>query len=139
LSLPLLLSKSPHHARESIAPATSGRGGGRPASTRSRLPAGSGKRRAAWDDGRLNDRHYLGRMARPHPLTPKTRQSAPPQRRKKNLACQIFQASSARQRVARGSPMTMWRPNEPVEEDLSDLLGIDPHSKRRRSRRGAWR
>jgi hypothetical protein len=35
--------------------------------------------------------------------------------------------------------MTMWRPNEPVEEDVSDLPGIDPHSKRHRSRRHAWR
>jgi len=35
--------------------------------------------------------------------------------------------------------MTMWRPNEPVEEDVSNLPGIDPHSKRRRSRRRAWR
>jgi hypothetical protein len=33
----------------------------------------------------------------------------------------------------------MWRPNEPVEEDVSDLPSIDPHSKRRRSRRRAWR
>src|SRR5215831_7215767 len=33
----------------------------------------------------------------------------------------------------------MWRPNEPVEEDVSDLPGIDPQSKRRRSRRRAWR
>jgi hypothetical protein len=35
--------------------------------------------------------------------------------------------------------MTMWRPNEPVEEDGSNLVGIDPQSKRRRSRRRAWR
>jgi len=33
----------------------------------------------------------------------------------------------------------MWRPNERVEEDASDPPGIDPHSKRRRSRRRAWR
>src|SRR5258708_4036265 len=33
----------------------------------------------------------------------------------------------------------MWRPNEPVEEDVSNLAGIDPQSKRRRSRRRAWR
>jgi len=33
----------------------------------------------------------------------------------------------------------MWRPNEPVEKDASDLPGIDPDSKRRRSRRRAWR
>jgi hypothetical protein len=32
----------------------------------------------------------------------------------------------------------MWRPNEPVEEGVSDLPGIDPQSKRRRSRRPAW-
>jgi hypothetical protein len=33
----------------------------------------------------------------------------------------------------------MWRPNEPVEEDGSNLRGIDPQGKRRRSRRRAWR
>jgi hypothetical protein len=33
----------------------------------------------------------------------------------------------------------MWRSNQPVEEDVSDLPGIDPQSKRRRSRRHAWR
>jgi hypothetical protein len=33
----------------------------------------------------------------------------------------------------------MWRPNEPVEEDVSNLPGIDPQSKCRRSRRRAWR
>ena len=33
----------------------------------------------------------------------------------------------------------MWRPNEPVEEDVSDLPGGDLQSKRRRSRRRAWR
>jgi hypothetical protein len=33
----------------------------------------------------------------------------------------------------------MWRPNEPVEEDGSNLGGIDPQGKRRRSRRRAWR
>jgi hypothetical protein len=33
----------------------------------------------------------------------------------------------------------MWRPNEPVEEDVSDLPSIDPHGKRPRSRRRAWR
>jgi hypothetical protein len=35
--------------------------------------------------------------------------------------------------------MTMRRPTEPAEEDVSDLPGIDPQSKRRRSRRRAWR
>src|SRR5262245_65131342 len=33
----------------------------------------------------------------------------------------------------------MWRPNEPVEEDVSAPLGIDPQGKRRRSRSRAWR
>jgi hypothetical protein len=33
----------------------------------------------------------------------------------------------------------MWRPNERMEEDASDPPGIDPHSKRRRSGRRAWR
>src|SRR6516164_10537263 len=35
--------------------------------------------------------------------------------------------------------VAMWSPNEAVEEDVSDLPGIDPQSKRRRSRRRAWR
>jgi hypothetical protein len=35
--------------------------------------------------------------------------------------------------------MTMWRPTEAGEEDLSDLSGIDGQSKRRRSRRRGWR
>src|SRR5262249_42025788 len=33
----------------------------------------------------------------------------------------------------------MWRPNEPVVEDISDLTGNDLQNKRRRSRRRAWR
>jgi hypothetical protein len=33
----------------------------------------------------------------------------------------------------------MWRPNEPVEEDVLSLPGIDLQNKRRRSRRRAWR
>ena len=33
----------------------------------------------------------------------------------------------------------MWRPNEPVEEDGSNLVGIHPQSTRSRSRRRAWR
>src|SRR5215472_11718410 len=32
----------------------------------------------------------------------------------------------------------MW-PNEPLEEDISDVPDIGPQSKRRRSRRHAWR
>jgi hypothetical protein len=33
----------------------------------------------------------------------------------------------------------MWRPSEPTEKDVSDPPGIDLQSKRRRSRRLAWR
>jgi hypothetical protein len=33
----------------------------------------------------------------------------------------------------------MWRPSEVVEENVSNLPGIDPQGKRRRSRRGVWR
>src|SRR5262249_22887234 len=35
--------------------------------------------------------------------------------------------------------MMMWRPSEAVEEDVSNLPGIDPQGKRRRSRSRAWR
>src|SRR5262245_11346977 len=35
--------------------------------------------------------------------------------------------------------VTMWRPNEPVEEDVWAPLGIDTQGKRRRSHRRAWR
>jgi hypothetical protein len=35
--------------------------------------------------------------------------------------------------------MTMWSPTEPAKEDVSDVLGFDPQSKRRRSRRRGWR
>jgi hypothetical protein len=35
--------------------------------------------------------------------------------------------------------MTRWGPSRPAEEDVSDLPGIDLQSKRRRSRRRAWR
>src|SRR5262249_40407298 len=67
-----------------------------------------------------------------------TRTSAPPPRRKKKLSCRIFPASRG-QRARYSGIVTMWRPNEPVEEDVSAPLGIDPQSKRRRSRRRAWR
>jgi hypothetical protein len=33
----------------------------------------------------------------------------------------------------------MWTPNEPAEEEISNLPGVDPQSKRRRSRTRAWR
>jgi hypothetical protein len=35
--------------------------------------------------------------------------------------------------------MTMWRSNEPVEDDISDLPGIDFQNKCRRAGRRAWR
>ena len=123
-----------------IAPATSARGGGRAASTRLRLPAGSGKRHTKWDSGGPNERHYLDRMALPRPLTQsqRTRTSALLQRRKKKPAYRTFQASRT-SAAGCSRTVTMWRPTEPVEEDVSDLPGIDPHGKRRRSRRRAWR
>ena len=33
----------------------------------------------------------------------------------------------------------MWRSNEPTSEEISNVPGMDPQSKRRRSRRRAWR
>src|SRR5262245_30101725 len=50
------------------APATSARGGSRPASTRSRSPAGYGRQPTDGGSGDLN-RDYLGRRALPRPLT----------------------------------------------------------------------
>jgi hypothetical protein len=67
-------------------------GGGRPALTRSRLPAGCGKRRADRASGDRNDRHYLGRMALPHPPQ-RTRTSAAAPRRKRKLLYRIFPAN----------------------------------------------
>jgi hypothetical protein len=73
------MSSQSHSAEGIIGPCiahvTSARGGGRPALTRSRSPTGSGKRRAEWDDGRLNDRHYLGHMVLPRSLTQRTRRA----------------------------------------------------------------
>jgi hypothetical protein len=97
------------------APATSARGGGRPVLTRSRLPAGSGRRRARWASGGLHDRHCLGRMPLPHPrIQPqRTRKLAPRQRRKKELAYRIFPASKARSagclRMRCGDLTNRWR------------------------------
>jgi hypothetical protein len=45
------------------------RGGGRPASTRSRLPAGSGRRREDWDRGVSSHRHCHAHVPLPHPRT----------------------------------------------------------------------
>jgi hypothetical protein len=75
-----------------IAPATSARGGGRPASTRSRLPAGYGKRHTEWRNVRLDGRP--GRMTGPHPGI--QRRTPPPQPPKKKAPCRIFPASRDR-------------------------------------------
>ena len=56
-----------------IARATSVRGGGRPASIRSRSLARSGRQRTNWASEGLNDRHYPGRTALPRPLTQRQR------------------------------------------------------------------
>src|SRR5262245_53935275 len=131
-------------AEGTIAPptaqATSVRGGGRPVSIRSKSPAGSGRRRTDAASGDLNDRHYPGRMALPRPPTQPQRAgtSAPPQRRKRKPACRIFPTSKG-SAAGYSRIVTMWRPNEPVEEDVSAPLGIAPQGKRRRSRRRAWR
>src|SRR5262249_15421018 len=124
-----------------IAHATSAHGGSRPASTRSRLPAGSGKRRAESSRGGLNDRHYLGRTTLSHPRTHlrRVRTSTPPQRRKNKPAYRIFPASRAKNGWLLSRIMTMWRPSAPLEEDVADPPGIGPQDKRRRSRRRAWR
>jgi hypothetical protein len=50
---------------------TENENGGKPALTRSKLPADSGKRRTDSAGGGLNDPHYVGRMALPPPLTQK--------------------------------------------------------------------
>jgi hypothetical protein len=68
------------HLARCIAHATSARGGGKSESTRSRLPAGSGKRRAAWEKDCPNHRHYLGRMGL-RPLTQRARKRVIPQGR----------------------------------------------------------
>ena len=119
-----------------IAHATSARGGGRQALTRPKLPAGSGNRRAEWDSGGLNEQHYLGRMALPRPLShPQEREH----QRHRNAARRnpVSGLSRLAGPGAAGCSriVTMWRPNEPAEDDDSDLPGIDPQSKRRRSRR----
>src|SRR5262245_40940139 len=123
-----------------IAHATSARGGSKPVLIRSRSPAGSGKRRTEWNGGGLNDQRYLVCVAQPALLTQPqtTRTSAPPQRRRKNPAYRILPVSRISAAGCSRIP-TMWRPSEPAEEEISDLSGFDPQSKRRRSRRCAWR
>ena len=123
-----------------IADATSAAGGGRPASTRSKLPAGSGRRRTEWDRGDLGENYHMGRKAPPRPLIQGARTSAPLRPRKRNPAYRIFPDKRTKSRwMLEGSTMTMWRPNEPAEEDVRNLPGVDLQDRRRRSRRGAWR
>src|SRR5262249_38979038 len=123
-----------------IAHATSVRGGSKPVLIRSRSPAGSGKRRTEWNGGGLNEQRYLGCIAQPALLTqPRTtRTSAPRQRRKKNPAYPIWPVSGISAAGGRRTP-TMGSPSKPAEEEISDLSGFDPQSKRRRSRCRAWR
>jgi hypothetical protein len=80
-----------------IAHATSVRGGGRPASSRSRLLAGSGKRRTEWTREGLKNQHF-GRMALPQPRShvQRARTPAPLSSRKKAPAYRIFPASRDR-------------------------------------------
>ena len=109
-----------------IAHATSAAGGGRPASTRSKLPAGSGRRRTEWDRGDLDEKYHLGRKALLRPLIQGARTSAPLRPRKRNPAYRIFPDKRTRSGwMLEGSTMTMWRPNEPAEEGVSILPGVD--------------
>src|SRR5215813_6913905 len=75
-------------------------------------------------------------MAQSRPLTQTTRKRAPRQRRKKKPVYRIFPASRARSGWMLED--AMWKPNESIGDDASGTRGIDPQSKRRRSRRRAW-
>src|SRR5262249_11635410 len=109
-------------------------------STRSKLPAGSGRRRTEWDRGDLDEKYHLGRKALLRPLIQGARTSAPLRPRKRNPAYRIFPDKRTRSGwMLEGSTMTMWRLNEPAEENVSNLPGVDLQDRRRRSRRGAWR
>src|SRR5947208_11877549 len=66
------------------------------------------------------------------------RTPAPPQRRKTKPAYRIFPVSRISAAGCSRIP-TMWRPNDPTREEISNVPGMDPQSKRRRSRRRAWR
>jgi hypothetical protein len=85
-----------------IARATSAAGGGRPASTRSKLPAGSGRRRTEWDRGDLDEKYHLGRKALPRPPIQGARTSAPLRPRKRNPAYRIFPDKRTRSGWRRG-------------------------------------
>src|SRR5262249_5816880 len=62
-------------------------------------------------------------------LTLRTSKSRLAQRRKKTATSAVDARES----------MTMWRPTERAEEDVADVSGVVPHSKRRRSRRRTGR
>jgi hypothetical protein len=85
-----------------IARATSAAGGGRLASTRSKLPAGSGRRRTEWDRGDLDEKYHLGRKALPRPPIQGARTSAPLRPRKRNPAYRIFPDKRTRSGWRRG-------------------------------------
>jgi len=80
-----------------IAHATSVPGGGRPASTRLRLLAGSGKRRTEWAREDFKNQQCLGRTTVPQPRSRVQRSStsAPPRRRNKAPAHRIAVRSAA--------------------------------------------
>src|SRR5258707_7200307 len=80
----------------------------------------------------------MARTALPPPLIQRTRTSAPPQRRKKKPAYRIFPVSRISAAGCSRIP-TMWRPNAPTRKEISNVPGMDPQSKCRRSRRRAWR
>ena len=85
-----------------IARATSAAGGGRPASTRSKLPADSGRRRTEWDRGDLDEKYHLGRKALPRPPIQGARTSAPLRPRKRNPAYRIFPDEKRLEAMTRG-------------------------------------
>jgi hypothetical protein len=104
------------------------------------LPAGSGRRRTEWDRGDLDETYHLGREALPRPPIQGARTSALLRPRKSKPAYRIFPDKRTRSGwMLEGSTMTMWRPNEPAREDVSNLPSVDLQDRRRRSRRGAWR
>src|SRR5436309_9366176 len=91
-----------------------------------------------YTDRSLNDRKYIARTALPPPLIQRTRTPAPPQRRKKKPAYRTFPVIRISAAGCSRIP-TMWGPNDPTREEISNVPGMDPQSKRRRSRRRAWR
>ena len=77
-------------------------GGDRLASTRSKLPADSGRRRTEWDRGDLDEKYHLGREALPRPLIQGARTSAPLRPRKRNPPYRNFPDKRTRSGRMRG-------------------------------------